>query len=101
METRIRVTEKQEDLLRWALDPMADYAKCPDSDFNSNDLPEWDGRVLVVRNTENRINMLKDLLYRLEVQSEDIAASHPWSEVCGDVRAARNAAEKIRENFQW
>ncbi len=103
MMLECKLTPQQEDQVRWALDAMHDYARATESDgspvvdFGPDDLPRVEKHVLKMPNTKEGKHAAEDLLYRLEIQLPDMAVSEPYSEVGGDLRAADNAADKIRE----
>ncbi len=91
----IVLTAAQADHVAWAIDPMECYFAdlFDDGEIDAvPPLPRLDGRVLTVPGDELAI---ADILYRLEEQLPGMAAEEPGTQ--SSVRAALNAADKIRE----
>ena len=90
----ITLTAKQANMVAWAIDPMEDFflGMLEEGEINAMPpMPSLAGRALTL---PADVYVVADLLYRLEDQLPDMAASELNTE--GDVRAARNAADAIR-----
>lgn len=98
---RVKLTLQQAEQVEWAIGPMSDFW-CTESgaeDRSGKVLPESDMPAIMADGTRKTSRVLvlspnsdvnSDLLYRLEVQLQDMTSSG------GDAKAARNAAYRIR-----
>lgn len=97
----IQLTRQQAAQVEWALGPMDDHW-CSESGahgraglvYQESDLPRLDGLTIVLSTIED-INA--DLLYRLEVQLQDMAEEESTPQARGDAKAAMAVADKMRK----
>jgi len=105
--TRVLLTGPQAEQVRWALGPMDDYwcsegggherdgPIYPESDLPRLEETSWKKTpAALVLSPHTDINA--DLLYRLEVQLQDMADAEPDQAARGAARAGLKAAETIR-----
>lgn len=104
---KVKLTLQQAEQVAWALGAMSDFWCTPDG-AHSRDGKEYDESALPflapdgTRKTSRLLTLSiveeinSDLLYRLEVQAQDMASTEGTSEAKGSGKAAMNAALRIR-----
>jgi len=112
---KIRLGKRQKEVAEWAIDGMA--SMCPedykDLGYEEDEVPTIEGDHLVLRHTENILNVLDDLIYRLDEQLEDMThdaagipfTSYGWDELTEeeknailDMQAGKRLAQKLKDH---
>jgi hypothetical protein len=95
----LTVTAVQASLIDWAIGGMDDYAESEDNEgYGPEDVPRVEG-LTVIFPTSN-VEMIDDLLYRLEDQLPDVAdAADTAAERRGAIKGGKSAAGRIRTAF--